>query len=162
MAVYASTDCKIFIGTNVTALASETAWEEIGEVENLGEFGDSFTAIDFLSLNDGRVRKAKGSANAGDINLVIGYDYADAGHSDLRAAGDDTSSNPYNFMVQLNDAPPWEAPDIGSTPTTLKFRALVQGLRLNVGAANQIVTANTTLSITTAITWVEAAVTPAP
>jgi len=159
MATTTSTGCKIYIGSKTTALASETAWVEVGEVENLNEFGDVFTPVLFTSLNDGRVRKGKGTADAGDLALVVGFDGDDTGQIALKAAAADTTSSPYNFRVTLNNAPPFVAPATGSTPTEFRFRALVMGLRFTVGAADSTVTAATTISITTEITETAAATT---
>lgn len=161
MAVSGTTGCLIDIGTNTTALSSETAWVAIGEVESVGNFADSSEIVRFLSLTDSRVRKAKGTRDAGDVELVVGFDVNDDGQEDLKAAADDNTNNAYNFRIRLNDAPAWAAPNVGSTPTTFTFRALVNGFQMRIGAANGTVLAATTLSITTAVTQTDAAVTPA-
>lgn len=152
MAVSGSTGCKLYIGGQ-GALGSESGWQEVGEVENLGSFGDTRQIIRFLSLGDARVRKTKGTADSGDLALVVGFDAFDAGQLELRDASDDTSSNPYNFRIDLNDAPAVS----GATVTQVTFQALVNGFQFNVGSADQTVTANVTLAITTALTVVDAA-----
>lgn len=153
MAVSGTTGCKLEIGTNSTALASETAWVAVGEIESIGDFADSSTIVRFLSLSDNRVRKAKGTRDAGDVEIVVGFDDDDAGQEDLQDAADDDSNNAYNFRISLNDAPTGVAP----TPTTFKFSAFVNGFRVRIGSADETVRGVTTLSITTAITKTAAA-----
>lgn len=156
MSVSGSTGCTLDIG-GTGVLASEASWAAVGEIENLGELGDSRQLVTFLSLSDSRVKKAKGTADAGTLNLVVGYDAADAGQDALRAAADDASNVGYNFRVRLNDAPADANPGSGSesTPTTMTFKALVMSRRVNIGAANGTVTMNVVLDITTAITVVD-------
>lgn len=150
MAVSGTTGCRLDIGTNTTALASETAWVAVGEIESIGNFNDTSEIVRFLSLSDSRVRKAKGTRDAGDVEVVVGFDAGDAGQDDLKDASADNSNNAYNFRIRLNDAPTGSAP----TPTTFTFRALVNGFQIRIGAANGTVLGATTLSITTAITEV--------
>jgi len=148
MAVYATTGCKIYIGGQ-GVLASESSWVEIGEVSNLGEFGDVFENVTFQALSANRVKKTKGTANAGDISLEMGHDPDDLGQAALKSANDDTSSIAYNFKVEFTDAP--NTPS-GETPTLVTFKALVMGYRYNIGAANNTITVSSTLGITTALT----------
>lgn len=160
MPISGTTGVTLDIGTNTTALASESSWVDVGEIESLGNFADASQIVQFLSLSDSRVRKAKGTRDAGDVEVVVGFDVTDNGQAALKAAADDNSNNAYNIRIRLNDAPPWTGPNVGSTPTTFTFRALVNGFQIRVGAANNTVLAATTLAITTAVTQVNAAVTP--
>lgn len=139
-----STGCKLFIG-GTDELASEASWVEVGEVENLGEFGDSSEIVRFLSLSDGRVRKSRGTKDAGDMSVSMAYDSANQGQTNLRTAADLTTNVKYNFKVELNDAPAGDAP----TPTRFTFKAIPQGYRVNVGAANGTVMMSCTLAIDT-------------
>lgn len=151
MAVSPSTGCKLYLGTNTTALASESAFIEIGEVQDLGEFGDLKNIIRFISLSDSRVRKTPGSRDAGDITLTVGYDSTNAGQDDMRDAADYTGSQPYNVKIELNDAL-----TTSGTPTTFTFQAHVLGFRTRVGAADNTVLGTTTLAITSGVTTVSA------
>ena len=145
MAISGSSGCKLFIG-GTGVLASEDSWVEVGEIENLGEFGDQSEVVRFLSLSDGRVHKMRGAKDAGDMTITVAYDSANQGQTNLRTAADLTTNVKYNFRVALNDAPAGAAP----TPTYFTFKALAQGYRLSVGAANGTVMMNVTLSIDTA------------
>lgn len=55
--------CRFFIGSK-TGADTETKYKadtyvEVGEIEDLGEFGDTFSSVNFTSLKNGRVRKPK-------------------------------------------------------------------------------------------------------
>lgn len=145
MAISGSTGCKLFIG-GTGVLASEASWVEVGEVENLGEVGDQSEVVRFLSLSDGRVRKSRGTKDAGDMTITVAYDGENQGQTNLRTAADLTTNVKYNFRVALNDAPAGPSP----TPTYIAFKALAQGYRLAVGGANGTVMMNVTLSVDTA------------
>lgn len=151
MAAYGSTGCKLFIGGTGT-LGSEASWVEVGEIENMGEFGDQSEIVRFLSLSDGRVRKSRGTKDAGDLTVTFAYDYENAGQDALRTAADLTTNVKYNFKVELNDAPSGASPK----PTRFTFKAIPQGYRINIGGANGTVTASCSLAIDTAITTQDA------
>lgn len=150
MGVSASLGTGIFIGP-ATAIEPEDAaayaaltYTEIGEVENLGEFGDSSSAITFNSLKRGRTLKRKGVKDAGDLPLVVGYDAFDAGQLALIAA--EGTRFLYPFKVVLEDAL-----DANDTDSTFYFLALVMGKRLNVGDVSAITKRAFTLGITSKV-----------
>lgn len=148
MTIQTSTNCRIYIGTtqaaaDLAAFESDT-YKEVGEVEDLGEFGDESSLVTFASLNDGRMRKLKGIKDAGDMALVVAMDGDDAGQAALVAAEKDSTSAGYNIKVTLND--------MGTTnPTTFFFRAQVISNRLAVGGADNVIRRNVTLAITSEI-----------
>lgn len=149
MALQTSANCKFYIGTkapatDLTEFQSDT-YTEVGSIEDLGEFGDAFNAVTFTSLGDGRVRKLKGTKDAGDMTLVVAFDAGDAGQTALVAAANDTSSDGYNCKVELNDG------------TTFYFRAQVMGARITVGAADNVIRRNVTIAIDSAVLMQEAA-----
>lgn len=153
MAISTSTGVQIYIGSSIEAenlsqFLTES-WVEIGEVEDLGEFGDNSEQVTFASLADSRLRKLKGIRDAGDLALVVGADDTDVGQDALIAA-EATTFN-YNFKVVLNDAA-----TLGGTPSEHYFYARVMGKRLTVGAANNVVRRNFTLGINSAVTSVDA------
>lgn len=154
MALQTSANCKFYIGTkapaaDLTEFQADT-YTEVGSIEDLGEFGDAFNAVTFTSLGDGRVRKLKGTKDAGDMTLVVAFDAGDAGQTALVAAANDTSSDGYNCKVELND--------MGTTnPTTFYFRAQVMGARITVGAADNVIRRNVTIAIDSAVLMQEAA-----
>lgn len=155
MAVQTAAGSKLFIGpANETAddagAYSILAYVEVGEIEELGEFGDTVNEINFTPLGNRRVGKFKGSFNAGTINLTVGRDPADPGQDDLRDAL--ASDSDYAFMVTLNDA------GIGSpsSPTTMYFRGKVMSYTTNIGNAENIVRSTVAIGINSAIVEVAA------
>ena len=154
MALQTSANCKFYIGTkapaaDLTEFQADT-YTEVGSIEDLGEFGDAFNAITFTSLGDGRVRKLKGTKDAGDMTLVVAFDGDDEGQAALLAAAEDTTSVGYNCKVELNDR--------GATnPTTFYFRAQVMGARVAIGGADNVIRRNVTIAIDSAVLMQEAA-----
>lgn len=146
-----SAGCKLHIGT--TAKATDLAefkadsYKEVGDIEDLGEFGDEFSAVTAATLNDARLRKGKGTADAGDMSLVVLFNGSDAGQAALAAAAADTTSNAYNIKVTLNDQ---ITPETGN-PTTFYFRALVMSNRIAVGGSDNAIRRNVGLAITSEI-----------
>ncbi len=91
MGTFASNGSKIYLGTTVAAdtpaeFAADT-WIEIKDTENLGEFGDEAAIISYRTLDQGRVRKMKGSVDGGTLELVVAADFLDAEQTPLRAHG---------------------------------------------------------------------------
>lgn len=146
---------KVFIGpvtTSATDTASEYAaltYTEIGLVETLGEFGDEAASVNFTALNDARVRKAKGSRNAGTLALTIGRDPTDPGQIALEAA--QATNFKYAFKVVYPDRP-----NPTGTDTIEYFRALVMSNRRNVGNADNVIRVAYPLDIDSPITTVPA------
>lgn len=128
---------KLFISTapidSKAALAAYTAatWTEVKGIEDLGEFGDEAEVVTFTTLEDSRVRKLKGTSNAGAIELVVGRDAFDPGQIALRAAT--KTRDTYGFKIELDDAP------AAGEPSTFYMAALVMSGRLSVGEANDVV-----------------------
>lgn len=125
------------------------SYTEVGEVEDLGEFGDTAEEITFTAITDRRVRKFKGSFNAGTLSVTTGKDPSDAGQIAMLAAF--ASDDDYNFRVQLNDTPVG-----GSTPTTLYFSGKVMAKPNNVGTVSNVVKQMFSVGINTAIIEVAA------
>ena len=73
--IFTATGTKIFIGpsvTNTTDTAAEFAalsWTEIGLVESIGEFGDQASMVTGAVIGDGRMRKARGARDAGELAI---------------------------------------------------------------------------------------------
>jgi len=151
MSVNTSAGASIFIGPATAAEPANAAayegltWTEIGEVESLGDFGDSSAVINFTSLKDARVRKLKGARDAGDLPLVVGYDAFDVGQLALIAA--EATKFGYAFKVVLDDSK-----DANDTDSTFYFLAKVMGKRLTVGDVSAVTKRAYTLGISTKIT----------
>lgn len=107
------------------------SWTEIGLIETIGDFGDQATVINFAAIGDGRVRKSKGARDAGDMQLTVAFDAADAGQNALDAA--EQTNNNYGIRVIFADGP------TGSfSNTVVYFRGLVTSKRFSPGGNDTI------------------------
>lgn len=140
MTVSPSSGCKIYIGST-GPLASEAAFQIIGDVVNMGEFGHEFAEVLYDPLDNRNTQKLKGQRNDGTMNLELGRNATEDGQADLYAAS--LTDFDYNFKVELNDAPPTTA----NSPTTFLFQAKVMSYKTGIGAANAVVTATASLGI---------------
>ena len=152
MAVDTTAGTKISIGPANSVANDQAAYEalsyvEIGEVENVGEFGDASREVTFTALSDRRVRKFKGSRDAGTVPLTIGNDHTNTGQTNLAAA--ETTDDDYAFKVEGPD-------DSGTTPTIYYFRAKVMSFRFQAGDVETIFRARADLGINSQIVQVAA------
>ena len=146
MTINTNAKTKVWIGSapnNTIALLADfeaVDWLPIKEIEDIGEFGVEGSEQTFLSLEDGYVRKLKGSLNSGTIEMVCARDPSDPGQNKARAAAGDWDK--YPFKIELNDRP---------TPTgentVYYFRAPVMSAKSNYGNADNIVKTTFNLSI---------------
>lgn len=145
--------CRFSIGSkngaDTEAAYKADTYVEVGEIEDLGEFGDTFSSVTFTSLRDGRVRKYKGTADAGDLTLTIGLDNGDKGQESLKTAHKDRTRGDYNIKVTLNDGDPDAATPI--LPTTFYMRGKVMNNTVAAGAADNVVRRNVTIGINSEI-----------
>lgn len=157
MTVFAASGAKLFIGTtaipniptdyvfnDVLAEFEADSYIEVGELEDLGEFGDESEVVPFTSLGDGRVRKFKGPRDAGDMPVTVGDDTLDDGQAAMEAA--EASPLDYNFKIVLNDAR-----TLGGQNSVHYFYGKVMSKRRNVGQANNIVRRNFAVGINSPI-----------
>lgn len=148
MTVNTAAGSKFYIGTTVAADTvpefEADSFTEVGEVEDLGEFGDEAGEATFTALSDRRVRKFKTSFDAGTIPVTTGSDPEDPGQAAMIAAF--ASDLDFNFKVELNDKI-----TLGGTPTTLYFRGKVMSKRRNVGQVDNVVRQSFTVGINTEI-----------
>lgn len=154
--IFATAGAELYIGA---ALASQTtdfvladfagqSWVQIGWMENIGAFGDEAASITFDAIEQQRTQKLKGTRNAGDMSVVCGIDYEDAGQIALRAA--EATPNNYAFKVLFNDAPS------GGTPSERYFIGLVMSARETLDTANNVMKLNATIGINSNIVRVNA------
>ena len=141
--------CRFSLGGK-TGAYTQTEYEadtyiEVGEIEDLGEFGDTFSSVNFTSLRDGRVRKYKGTADAGDLTLTVGFDNGDAGQNAIKVAHKDRSKGDYNIKITLNDGDPTATPVL--KPTTFYMRGKVMNNTVAPGSADNVVRRNITIGI---------------
>ncbi len=142
---------RIFIGPAIASTIDTlaefqalSAWTEVGLIEDLGEDGDEASAVTGESVGDGRVRKAKGSRDAGTKTVVCFHDPLDAGQIQMSSAQQDTTNN-YAFKEVLNDGP------VGYNDTIRYFRGLVMSERQRKGTNNNIVRNTYNVAINSAI-----------
>lgn len=146
---------KAFIGTDFTAgdFPSEgegaIAWTEIGGTTNLGTAGDTSELIASNQIGSARTRKAKGTRNAGSMQVIADLDYADPGQLAVIAAEKDKES--YAFRLVFKDAP------AGGTPSERLFVALVMSAAEQLDEANSVMKLNSTLEIDSNIVRIAAA-----
>lgn len=135
---------KIYIGTTLAAINQSQfeadTYVEIKEVSNMGEFGSVANIVQFPTVSDDFVDKAKGTRNAGDPALVVGRAPADPGQVALRHA--ETTKFKWNFKVEIADAV-----DEQHTNTVVYFRALVAGSNIQTGGNEDFVTETYALGI---------------
>src|SRR3990172_1283524 len=153
MTVNTAAQSRVFIGTtgqakDVTDYEADS-YIEVGEVEDLGEFGDTAEKVTFTALKDRRTRKFKGSFNAGTMTIICGSDPEDVGQDALLAAF--LSDFDYNFKVTLND----NITPAGA-PSTLFFSGKVMSKSRNVGQVNNVVRQTFMVGINTEILEVTA------
>lgn len=162
MGVQASAGTKIYIGTtaippNINDLSDADAllvfeadsYIEVGEVENLGEYGDESTDVTFESLSDSRTRHLKGTRDAGTMPVVVGDDPEDEGQ--LAMIDAEASNLDFNFKVVLNNKL-----TLGGTGQVDYFYGKVMSKRQSVGGVNDVTRKNFSVGINSRIVTVNA------
>lgn len=144
-----------FVGSPLAAPDSlvdfqAVSYTVIGEVAEIGEFGDERTIVPFISLTDGRTRKARGSADAGDLQITFAFDGDDAGQAALRAAFEVQSqtADQYPFRVRLNDGSVGSPTGVG---TSYYFGGKITQLRQQSISNDNIVTMVAIIAINTEV-----------
>lgn len=141
-------------GADTEADYKKDTYVEVGEIEDLGEFGDTFSSVTFTSLKDGRVRKYKGTADAGDLTLTVGLDNGDVGQKAIKVAHKDRTKGDYNIKITLNDGDPSATPAV--LATTFYMRGKVMNNTVAPGAADNVVRRNITIGINSDIIEINA------
>jgi hypothetical protein len=106
----------------------------VGEVTNIGEFGQEYAVVTHNPLASRGTKKAKGSYNNGTLNPTVALDPDDAGQGlmeDLLAI-DEAGT----FRVTLQDG------------TIYYMEGIVTTFRPSVGEVDSVVTATTTIELT--------------
>jgi len=124
--------------TDATTYAADT-YTIVGEVESIGEFGDEVSAATFTALADRRVRKFKGTYDAGGLSLTVAFDSSDAGQTALAAALADEGSVDYNFKITFEDG------------DVFYLSGKVMSRRISAGSADEIVKATINIAIGTKV-----------
>lgn len=145
MAIHKTAGAKFYIGPSVNidelnALSDSaaidyfealTGWKEVEELEDLGEHGDTSEAITFTAIGNRRVRKLKGSSDAGTKTIVVGRDPLDDGQTALVAA----QATDFNYAFKAIHA---DARAPGYTDSVEYFAGLVMGKSTNQGQVNTV------------------------
>lgn len=153
--IFTATGAKVFIGpsvTNTTDTSAEFAalsWTEIGLVESLGEYGDQSSMVTGAVIGDGRMRKAKGARDAGELTITVFHAGDDTGQAALVAA--EATYNNYAFKVVLPNRL-----NVTGTDEIQYFRGLVSSKRLNVGGNDNLVRDTYSVAINSPIVTVAA------
>jgi hypothetical protein len=150
---YAAAGAKVFICTTVqfsepadAAAYAGLSYTEIGDVSEIGEYGDEARILTAETLQDNRVFKAKGTRDAGTVPLICLDRPDDTGQQALITA-EAANAGMYAFKVTLPNKL-----TSGGTDQIDYFCALVSSKKLNVGGANNIVKRGWNLAINTKIT----------
>ncbi|MEF2074356.1 hypothetical protein [Consotaella aegiceratis] len=121
----------------------------VGGTTNLGSAGDTSSLITSDQIGVARTRKAKGTRNAGSMEVLCDLDYSDAGQLALIAA--EKTKYSYAFRLTFDDAPS------GGTPSERYFVALVMSVGEQLNEANNTMKLASTLEIDSNIVRVAAA-----
>ncbi len=122
----------------------EGDWDEIEEIESLGDLGDNSEVATFAAVLDGRVTKLKTTRDAGTMVVVCAHDELDVGQIALGAA-EGTDFN-YAFRVVYNDA---RTPQ--HSPTTDYFAGLVMSRPKNLGSVQDVTKRTYNIGVNTAV-----------
>ena len=142
----ANTNTKLSIaglfaeGDDLTAIAS---WTNVGEITDLGEFGEEAQLIEKEVYGDGYTRKAKGVRNAGSFDLTVLHKANDAGQQAMRAAN--ATNKEFAMKIELE------------TGEKYLFAGLVMSDKRTFGAANEMVGTIYKIEVPTPATIVPAA-----
>lgn len=151
--VFTATGAKAFIApsqattpSNAAAYAALT-WTEITLLRSIGDYGDESSIINAPVLGDARVRKAKGSRDAGTSPLVLYPLATDDGQMALVAA--EATNLFYPIKIELPNK-------LNATGTNQLdyFMALVASKRKSVGENDNVVTETYSLGLNSAVTTV--------
>lgn len=132
---------RVSIGSATTtyteaALAADT-YTLIGGVRSIGGFGDTRQVITVDEVSDGRTRKAKGTANAGTMELLCSLLREDVGQIAMNAAAE--SLDAFNIKIEL--------PGPGGVFYDTYLSALVMSNNTGLGGPNDTQTVTFSLEI---------------
>jgi len=117
----------------------------VGEVESIGSFGDEISSVTFTALDDQRVRKFKGSRDAGTMDITVAFRATDTGQQDMQAAVEDETQDDFNFRVEINDK------TSGGSNTVFYFSGKVMTNPVEVSSVDNIVRKTYSVAINTTV-----------
>ena len=125
----------------ITDFQGYTYDNEIGLIENVGEFGKVFDLVTFQAVKDGRTYKLKGGFNEGNLQLTVAQDLSDDGQSALYSYGTAANQNTYPMKITLVGA--------DASFDTIYFGGKVMSYRTQMGSVNSVVRALVTIEVNT-------------
>lgn len=138
MAVNTTSGTQVWIATTAwtpslisVALYEALTWVKVGELETLGDIGDSFKSVTFAGMDDSREREFKTIKQGGKPTVVCGRDPLDPGQIAMRAASQ--TKFVYPFKVEYDDARGADYSD-----SKEYYGAQVMGAVTNIGNAESI------------------------
>lgn len=159
MSVNTAGGTRVYIGpvhaaaTDTTSEYAALTWVEVSEVESVNEIGDESSVVTFASLADTRLRKLKGTRDAGTAIIVVGKDPFDVGQIAMKAA--EKTKFDYNIKIELADKL-----DANDTNTIFYFAGPVLSQRDNIGANDHVVRTTFNVGVNTPIIEVPATAVP--
>jgi hypothetical protein len=139
MGIITASGTTVKIGPSVAESVDSVAEFEvltyvtIGFLSNIGDYGDSASAVNFAVIGDGRVRKAKGARDAGTLQLTAAHIPDDAGQIAMDAA----EGTNFNYALRIERP---DAPVAGWSNTIDYMRVLVRSKRESIGQNDTVVT----------------------
>lgn len=145
---------KFFIGTNSTALASESSWTQIqGAYASGNDIGQEWGNTDGTTFEDTVKQTLKTVADAGSFDLSMRLDLTDAGQTSLKAACADKNNKPYNFKIEMDD----DKVSVGDNPTKFTFQVRVMSFKYGPGSTSSLYEAKAKIDLATLVTYTAAA-----
>ncbi len=170
MAIHKNAGTKLFISPTavipdtINAMADSAAidffeaindWIEVEEVEDFGTLGDTSEAITFTAVGNRRVRKLKGSRDAGTQTFTVGRDPLDDGQEAFIAA----ERTDFNYPIKIEMA---DAPLPNYADSVLYYAGMVMSQPTNLGNVSNVVRRNFDVGINTGVYEVPSAPASAP
>lgn len=153
VSIFTTSGATFSISTTSTAPGTYDAsgygaltYSSCGSVENIGSFGDASNEVTFDDIANGRTIKLKGQRNAGNIELVLGYDDTDTGQGYLKTAEEDDSTADWNFKITLPNKQ-----NAGGTDAIIYFSGKVMSNVIAAETADNVTRRNVTIGINTAL-----------
>ena len=145
MAFKKTSKSKLYIGTNTTALASESSWTEIEGVKNIGgSAGSEWVTADGTVFSDDYQQNYKVIKKGGDMEITLQRDLDLPGQNALQTAFLSKLQAPYNFKVAFDD----DAAGGTDEPSTILFPARVLSFGATPGGVTSSLEAKAKLDIT--------------
>lgn len=170
MAIHKTAGSRLFISPtavdndDINGMSDEDAieffeaindWIEVEEVEDFGELGDTAESVTFTSVKNRRVRKLKGSRDAGTQAIVVGRDALDDGQEALI----DAELTDFNYPIKIELA---DARTPGHSNSVMYYAGLVMSRPTNMAAVNDVTRRTFNIDINTAVYEVASGVAVAP